>query len=384
MLTQENYRKVLIKFANFAIVCFGAFLFFKYLFVALLPFVTALFITALTRPFVRYVSKKTGVPIKLAVILFTLIIISLLFTVIYICVSRLVSELVSLATFVSGQEFSDAVNNLTQKTLYALSGLSGQKWSSQQVSILSEKIQSFDFVVTESIKEILPTLLSKIGSFLSFFPSAILFTVIMFVALFYIGCDYEKISRFLTRQLSEKTLKNVKEVKKVFLTTSSELFKAYFLITLITFSQLVAGLLVLKVRYAVLLALVIAIVDMLPVLGTGTVLVPWAIGCYIMGDMPRCIGLIVIYAIITLVRQIAEPKIVGTAVGLHPLVTLISMYVGIKLIGFAGLFLFPMGAIILKSLNDKKIIKIYKTDFEKSEKSKELKAQTFKSYKQIK
>lgn len=383
MLTQENYRKVLIKFANFAIVCFGAFLFFKYLFVALLPFVTALFITALTRPFVRYVSKKTGVPIKLAVILFTLIIISLLFTVIYICVSRLVSELVSLATFVSGQEFSDAVNNLTQKTLYALSGLSGQKWSSQQVSILSEKIQSFDFVVTESIKEILPTLLSKIGSFLSFFPSAILFTVIMFVALFYIGCDYEKISRFLTRQLSEKTLKNVKEVKKVFLTTSSELFKAYFLITLITFSQLVAGLLVLKVRYAVLLALVIAIVDMLPVLGTGTVLVPWAIGCYIMGDMPRCIGLIVIYAIITLVRQIAEPKIVGTAVGLHPLVTLISMYVGIKLIGFAGLFLFPMGAIILKSLNDKKIIKIYKTD-EKSEKSKELKAQTFKSYKQIK
>lgn len=384
VLTNENFSKVLVKFINYAVILAGIFLFFRYLFFPLLPFVLSLFITALIRPAVLFVSKKTGLPIKLSVVLFTLALISVLFALVYISFSRLLSELVSFAYFVSGEEFSAFVESICGKVIEVISKLSGNKLSDAQLSVLSDKIQSFDFVVTESVKELLPKLLSKIGSFLSAFPSAVLFLVIMFVSLFYIGCDYERISAFLARQFSDKTLNNVREIKKVFLSTIKELFKAYFLITFITFSQLLAGFLVLDVKYAILLALVVSLVDMLPVLGTGTVLVPWAVFCYITGDVPRCVGLLVVYAIITLVRQIAEPKIVGSAVGLSPLVTLISMYLGIKLIGFAGLFIFPICAMVLKSLNDKNIIKIYKTDTDKVQKSKELKAKAFKSYKEIK
>lgn len=384
VITNENFKKILIKFINYTITLVGLILFFKYLFVPILPFALALFVTAFTRPFVLYISKKTGLPIKLSVILFTLVIMSIMFSVIYICLTRLLSEIVSFAYFVSGEEFLNSVESISDKILDTLSGLSKNKVPGRQMSLLTEKIKSLDVVVIQGIKQVLPTIFSKIGSFLSGFPSAILFFVILFISLFYVGCDYDKINSFLSRQLSDKMLKNVKEVKKVFLSTTKELFKAYFLITLITFAQLVAGFMVLDVKYAVLLALVVSVVDMLPVLGTGTVLVPWGIWCYITGNIPRCIGLLVIYAIITLVRQIAEPKIVGSAVGLSPLVTLVSMYVGIKLAGFSGLFLFPIGVIVLKSLNEKNIIKIYKNNFDNEQKSKELKAKTFKSYKQIK
>jgi sporulation integral membrane protein YtvI len=129
--------------------------------------------------------------------------------------------------------------------------------------------------------------------------------------------------------------------------TLSGYLKAYLLIMLITFFEVFIGLSILKVNYAFILAIVIAIVDILPVLGTGAVLVPWAILAFIGGNAPLGIGLIVLYGVTLIARQIIEPRIIGSTLGLHPLMTLASVYIGLKLLGLAGIFIGPILALLL-------------------------------------
>jgi predicted PurR-regulated permease PerM len=109
-----------------------------------------------------------------------------------------------------------------------------------------------------------------------------------------------------------------------------------------------------------LLALLIALLDILPIVGTGTVLLPWALISFITGDFASGICLLVIYAVITVIRQFIEPKIVGDQVGLHPVATLIAMIVGTRLFGAIGLFGLPISLAIIKDLNDHGKIHVFK------------------------
>jgi predicted PurR-regulated permease PerM len=134
--------------------------------------------------------------------------------------------------------------------------------------------------------------------------------------------------------------------------------KAYLIILLMTFSELLIGFFILKIPYALTLASVIAIIDILPVLGVGTVLIPWGIVLIILGDSFLAAGIFILYGIIWVVRQIVEPRIVGKSMGLSPLITLAAMYIGYSSIGYGGLFVFPIAAMILKCLYDIGMFKI--------------------------
>ncbi|MBR7060171.1 MAG: AI-2E family transporter, partial [Eubacterium sp.] len=104
--------------------------------------------------------------------------------------------------------------------------------------------------------------------------------------------------------------------------------------------------------YYILIAALIAIFDILPVAGSGGILVPWALISLVMGNFKQAIGLIIIYIVITLIRQYIEPKIVGDTLGVHPLVTLMGLYFGLKLFGFLGMFIVPLTVMTLKVFND--------------------------------
>ena len=160
-------------------------------------------------------------------------------------------------------------------------------------------------------------------------------------------------------QLSEKQAIFIRELKTQFFSTVVSIIKAYAILMGFTFIQLLTGFIVAGIDYPVLLALFISLIDILPVLGTGTVLIPWCIILFLSGNVKTGLCILILYVIITLTRQIAEPKVLGNSVGLHPLVTLISMYFGLKLIGVKGLFLFPLTMIIIKNLNDKGFIRLY-------------------------
>ena len=121
------------------------------------------------------------------------------------------------------------------------------------------------------------------------------------------------------------------------------------LIFLLTFCELLVGFLVLKIDYAFVLALVIAFVDFLPVLGTGAILLPWGIILILMNNISMGVGILTLFAVTTVVRQIAEPKIVGDSLGVHPLVTLAAIYLGYRVLGIWGMILAPLVALLFLS-----------------------------------
>ena len=120
----------------------------------------------------------------------------------------------------------------------------------------------------------------------------------------------------------------------------------------ITFLILNAGLLLLRVRYPVLAALVITLVDALPVFGTGTILIPWALALFLRGETKTGIGLVILYGAAALSRQALEPRLVGKQVGLNPVLTLLALYTGYRLLGVGGMIVFPIAAMLFKQIWD--------------------------------
>lgn len=126
--------------------------------------------------------------------------------------------------------------------------------------------------------------------------------------------------------------------------------RAQVILSGLTYLAALAGLVILRVDYATVIALLIVIVDILPVLGTGSVLVPWAVISAAMGNYLLAVGLVVLFLFITAFRKMVEPKIIGNSIGLSPLSTLISLWVGFKLVGVIGVFLGPIVLIIYKAM----------------------------------
>ena len=167
----------------------------------------------------------------------------------------------------------------------------------------------------------------------------ILRIVLTVISTFFISMDFDRIVCFLKRLLPEKAIGPIRE--KLF--QSLKIFlRSYCLIFLITFSELSAGLFILRIPYAVWIGLLVAVVDIMPVLGTGLVLLPWAVIAAFMGNFPLAAGMVLLYILMTAVRNIVEPRLVGCQIGLHPLATLISMFVGMQLFGIIGLFVLPV------------------------------------------
>ena len=128
---------------------------------------------------------------------------------------------------------------------------------------------------------------------------------------------------------------------------------------LLTFFELTIGLHILGIENALVIAFLIAIFDVLPVLGTGGIMIPWILICFLNKQMKTCVGLLILYLVITVIRNIIEPKIVGKQIGLHPLLMLLCMYLGAKLFGFLGIFILPILILILQNLNDNGILHLY-------------------------
>jgi sporulation integral membrane protein YtvI len=218
----------------------------------------------------------------------------------------------------------------------------------------------------DTIKDSLTTGISGVYGFVKNVPSVLLGIVIGIIAWIFFTKDYNGIVRFIQKQFPDGKKNLLVEIKQVFTKTIFKMVKAYGLIMCITFFELFLGFSILRLlgimqnNFFVLIAVGIAIFDIMPVAGSGGVLIPWAIFSLIMGNYKQTVGLIVIYVVITIIRQYIEPKIVGDSLGVHPLVTLMGLYFGLKLFGFIGMFVVPITVMTLKAFNDTGRIKLWK------------------------
>jgi sporulation integral membrane protein YtvI len=223
-------------------------------------------------------------------------------------------------------------------------------------------------------KDVVSKIPSFITSIIITIPKTLVFTIITIVSTFYISIDYGKINKSISLQIPEKLRNILNDIKSRFLEAIYKYIKAYFTLFIICYSELVAGFLIIGIKYAFLMAFFVAMVDILPVLGAGTVLIPWGIVAIIQKNYFTGFALLILYGVIVVIRNIIEPKIIGESIGLYPVITLITIYVGYNSLGFAGMFLFPVTVLILKNLNDEGKIRIWKKEREEEkEKDKKVK-----------
>ena len=167
---------------------------------------------------------------------------------------------------------------------------------------------------------------------------------------YFFALDYDNIRRAITARMAEQQYQKASAAFHSLRTTIGQYLRAYSLIFLITFAELTVGLLCAGVKNFALIALGIAVFDILPILGSSMIMLPWSIITLLRGNYQQGIILFIVYLVVVIVRQFIEPKIVGERVGLHPLVTLIAMYVGLKLFGGAAMLLLPITCAVLQQL----------------------------------
>jgi len=148
-------------------------------------------------------------------------------------------------------------------------------------------------------------------------------------------------------------------LNKVFTSISSALtgfVRAQFILISITFLQATFGLYLLGIEYALTIGVLVGLVDLIPILGPGSIFIPWAFWHIIVGEYKFAVALLILYGILAIVRQLIEPKILGTSLGLHPLATLMAVFIGLRLFGISGIILGPLSLIIFKAVLQSKTL----------------------------
>ncbi len=353
-MTTENKRNFLINIAFAAVIALLVYFVLKFAAAYLFPFFIGIALAALTQKPARVLAKKFKIKSGILAALLVLLIFILSILVMFFIFSRFYSFIT--ATFSSLKEFlphlSEMFSNTAQKITDFFSGLQMEFFSANEgVSVLNTFLEN----ATRGITEVLSAYAARVVSRL---PSMLFTLSVTVIASCYIAKDYEKIKEYVKSIVPERFVNRYIELRQVALDGVLKMAKGYFFMFLITFSALAFGFLLLGRKNWIMLALAVSVVDILPVLGTGTVLLPWAAVEFLFGGTLPAVGLVALYLAVTVLRHIAEPKIIGHQTGLHPLLCLGAMFVGLKSVGFWGLVVFPLTLTVLQRLVKSGKIKI--------------------------
>lgn len=228
--------------------------------------------------------------------------------------------------------------------------------TSQQVGIVAVHLGE---IAQNTFSSLSAQMLSSIAAFAKALPSSALALSFTLLSSFFILIDYDMIAAFISRQIPSIWTHSVHDSQKFLLSTCKNVIKAYFLLMLITFAEVTIGLWMLKIEYFALLGLVVALLDALPILGSGSILVPWGLYLLAGGRYPLGAGILILYGVVTVARAILEPRILGSKIGLHPLATLLAMYAGMRLAGFWGLITAPVLVTLVVYLNRKERLQLF-------------------------
>lgn len=349
-MTKERMTQFLIKFAYAAVILGLIFLGFKYVLPLLMPFLLAFVFSVLLRAPAEYLSKKLKINRRLV----TTILVTLLFILLAVLALFIGSELFTFAR-TSVSQF----NTVIVPTVESLTEMAS-RWTSRldpnAVSVLEGLVNSVLLSLRSKVAEISTRLVTGIMSSL---PSSFLNVLFMIIATYFISLDFGLLKWAVARRIKEEDYNKIIAGLDYCKTTVGRMLRSYVLIMFITFLEQAIGLTILGVEYSVLIAMAIAVFDILPVVGSGTIMLPWAVISLVTGDIKRGVGLLILYVIITVIRQIIEPRIVGDHVGLHPLLTLMCMFVGLRVFGGLGLLGLPILCAVLVGLERDGVITLF-------------------------
>ncbi|MCD2492454.1 sporulation integral membrane protein YtvI [Lacrimispora sp. NSJ-141] len=350
----EKRKAFIINFLYFIIMVGVLYFILKKLFPIFLPFVIGLLVAVILNPVIRFLSNKIRLDRKffapVAVVLFYV----LLGILIYFFGARIFAFIQEMAKKLPAYyetHIEPQLSMLMDKIAGSFPG------NQDRVMAVADSLEN---TMQEVVLKASGSIISLGASYVVAFPGLLIQLLFSVISSFFFTADLENVKNFVLRQMPDKKRDMIVDVAKNAKVMVGKILKVYLFLMCVTFVELYVGFLILRVDMPLLYAFLIAIVDILPVLGTGTVLIPWGLVSCVLGNVGFGVGILILYLFITMVRQILEPKIIGQQVGLHPIVTLICIFAGAKVMGIWGIFLFPIMATVLKKMNDEGTIHLWR------------------------
>lgn len=338
----------------FCLIAAGAAVYFagKYVVGVALPFLFAWLVASAALPVATRAAKKLHISERFCIAFVVLLILSLIFVLTALALNRAIYELGGLLSRL-GEKSSEEVGGMISDAQSFWSDLGSRiplLRHLRESAELAGFFEGLDSALGNAIGDLISQITSKLpaaaASVIKSMPALLLSLAVAIISSFYFALDRRRILAALSRLMPVAVRHRLPELRRRAGKTAVGYIKAYLIILAITFCELFIGFSVLRISYAFLLAAVVAIIDILPVLGVGTVLLPWVAIEFITGNYRLGIGLLILFGVIETVRQFIEPRIVGVTLGIHPLLTLAAMYLGFTVFGIAGMIIGPLLALV--------------------------------------
>ena len=354
----EKRRQFIINFLYFAIILGIVILIARYALGVLMPFLIAFLVSLLLKPAVAILHSKLKLPrglvgIVLVVVFYTLV--GLLLTVI------------GVQLFSAAKSFFLTLPSLYANTIMPWMNRAFDSLQEFAARLDPDAAAAYNVVsanVTTSLGDAVVSVSKSVVTWVTSStlkaPKLLLNLLIMVISTIFLTADFPKIHAFVMRQFSDHWRELLHNARVQLGRTLWSYIRSYAMILVITFTEIFVGLSIIGINNAAGIAVAVAIFDILPVVGSGLVLLPWTILTLISGNLTTGIGLAILYVVVIVVRQIMEPKIVGDRVGLHPLVTLLSMVLGTYIFGGIGLLGLPITVALIHALNKQGAIHLYR------------------------
>ncbi|MCI6120600.1 sporulation integral membrane protein YtvI [Blautia obeum] len=339
------YWKVIVSLA-FSLVGTLLFLYLGYKLLGFfMPFVIGWFIAYIASPVVNWLEKRVKIVKKLGSVIMIVGVLAAVCFIIYFIISTLWKEISFLIQDMPGM-YRDLESGLSQIG-NSMEGVFGKLPDGVQEG-WHTMVANFDEMMGELMSRISEPTVSAAGRFAKSIPSVLVATIVTFISAYFFIAEREDVIRWSKKVAPDALVSRMTMVMDNLKFAVGGYLKAQLKIMVVVYIILVVGFIILNIHFSFLLGLLIALLDFLPFFGTGTALIPWAIYQFFMGNYKLVVGLVILYAVTQLVRQLIQPKLVGDSMGLRPLLTLFLLYTGYKIGGVFGMiFAVPIGMIVI-------------------------------------
>jgi sporulation integral membrane protein YtvI len=320
-----------------------------------IPIILALVTAILLEPIIRFGMKNLRLRRRWMVIIVFVLFLTIFGLSVYWIITTLVVQIIKLV-----ENFPEYYR-ITSENIQTLIIQFENYYTQIPSEYLSTIQQGLDSLEDTTIQLVSATT-NYLFDFFTSIPLLLVHTIIYLVAVILFSLDLPAVRNNVINMFSDTTKEKVELVITQLSRALTGFFKAQIIFSFVTFILSFIGLLILDVRYALILSFLVVIVDILPILGAGSFLVPWALYNFLTENSTLAIGLIILFAVITVVRRVIEPKILGSSLGISALSALISLYIGFEVLGFLGLIIGPVLVILFTTLKSAGFIK-FKIDF---------------------
>lgn len=350
MLNKNSWTKILY----ICLGILGVYIFFKYIFRLIAPFVVAWLLASLLNPFVTWIHKRLRISRGFGAVLSMVTVLSGIIALVTVLIRQLWEQIVA---------FKNAFPIFQDQILDFMEILETKFAFITEILPLPDTFTTLDGVIQQLLDYISQSLGSIIKSaydIVSIVPNGVFFTIITLIATFFMTKDHGMIKEFIKAQIPFHVTDKIVLMQSGLKNAIGGYIKTQLILMCYTFAICLVGLFILQREYILLISLVIALFDALPAFGSGAVLIPWGISHIIMGNYLIGIGLLSIYGIIFIMRQIMEPKVLSSQIGVYALVTVMAMYIGLQTIGVLGIIIGPITVVIVQTLQKVGIIPEFK------------------------